>query len=228
MYLHRRWLKKNGQEGCENVEHIVLQLNATFPNKVIGICDRDYTTFSDTYTPTSNVFLTDGRDIEMMMFECSIVQDELRKLADFDITYRKSVDFARQIGYLRIANERFKLGFSFKKKLKYNILLHPRTGDAIPAELIAFEQQFIADVYGYTALQLQQHKTELATQADKLICRGHDVVDMLANYYRNKANKKMLEQILAVYYHTDSFRTTTLCADLNSWAVVYNPNLLNI
>ena len=221
-------IEKNGQESCENVEHIVLQLNTSYPNKIIGIRDKDYTTFSDTYTPAVNVFYTDGRDIEMMMFECGFVQGELRKLDDFDNTYRKSVDFARQIGYLRIANDRLKLGFSFKKKLKYNILLHPRTGDAIPAELIAFEQQFIADVGGYTALQLQQHKTELATQTDKLICRGHDVVDMLANYYRTKVSKKELELILAVYYHINSFRTTTLYDDLNRWAIVYNPHLMNI
>lgn len=219
-------VEKNLQESCDNVEFIVGQLNVNYPNKIIGIRDKDYTSFSTTYERKENIFFTDGRDIEMMMFECSFVQEELQKLEKFDSKYRNSIEFARRIGYLRIANEKYKSGYSFKKNIKYNILLEARTGDVIPDALLALESQFITEQVSCSEMQFVQLTSELSGMNDKWICRGHDVIDMLSNYYRNITDKRSLELLLAVYYHEVSFKATTLYATLKEWAMDNNSKIL--
>src|SRR5574344_2841197 len=55
---------------CLNVEKIVKEINCILSDTLIfGIRDADYTRFDSTYSLPDNIFRTDYRDIEMMMFE---------------------------------------------------------------------------------------------------------------------------------------------------------------
>ena len=79
-------IEKNYQESCTCVENIVSQITQTIKNvAVLGIRDADYTAFNSTYSLPENIFTTDARDIEMMMFECTEVKSELKKkVIDFE------------------------------------------------------------------------------------------------------------------------------------------------
>ena len=124
--------EKNFQESCTCVEDIVSLITQNSNVTLMGIRDADYTTFDTTYSLPLNIFRTDARDIEMMMFDCGEVRTELNKLNEFDDYFSKSLSIAREIGFYRIVNDVHRRGFSFKKNLKYDKLLDSRTGDLMP------------------------------------------------------------------------------------------------
>ena len=67
---------ESGRKSYKNVEDIVSSISGDVPNcRIFGIRDKDYTQYENPgYEPIQNVFLTDRRDMEMMLLESSSVQ----------------------------------------------------------------------------------------------------------------------------------------------------------
>lgn len=109
---------------CLNVEKIVKEINCILSDTLIfGIRDADYTRFDSTYSLPDNIFCTDYRDIEMMMFECEEVKAFFcSQYHNYTASYITSLSYAKEIGYFRIFNDVFHLGFNFKRKLKFDFL----------------------------------------------------------------------------------------------------------
>lgn len=223
-------VEKNYQESCTCVEEIVYQITQSIQNvTLLGIRDADYTAFNSTYTLPENIFRTDARDIEMMMFECIEVKRELKKMVEyFDDFYTKSLTIARPIGFFRMVNDKHHLGFSFKKNLKYDQLLDSHTGDLVPGAIESFVNTFFVAVSNYTVYDFETFKIAHQTTNDNAICRGHDVMTLLANYLKNKITKKEIELALAVYYDFTSFQSTTLYADISRWGNGRNKVLFRV
>ena len=223
-------VEKNYQESCTCVEDIVYRINQSIENvAVLGIRDADYTTFNNTYSLPENIFRTDARDIEMMMFECTHVKWELKKMVvDFDDFYNKSLTIARPIGLFRMVNDTQHLGFSFKKNLKYDQLLESHTGDLVPGAINSFANTFCVAIYNYTINDFETFEITHQTTNDRAICRGHDVITLLANYLKNRITKKEIELTLAVYYAFTSFQSTALYADISLWGVERNKVLFRV
>ena len=169
--------------------------------------------------------MTDARDIEMLMFQCPLVLSELRKLTDYDLNFQIAKDIARQIGILRIANDKNHLGFSFKTNLKFDLLLDARTAGIIPGSLRYLEIKFLSHVSGFTDSDLTSLKSSIATYNHSIICRGHDVITLLATKYKNIISKKEFELTLAVYYDITTFKNTKLYQQLHYWAEVHHKML---
>ena len=213
-------VEKNYQESCTCVEAIVYQITQSIPDvALLGIRDVDYTAFNSTYSLKANIFSTDARDIEMMMFGCSEVKMEFNKITGFDTYFTKSVSIAREIGFYRLINDVQNLGFSFKANLKFSEWLDARTGDLLPEALTNFEQIFLNANTTLSADNFRAFKITYHTVADNNICRGHDVITLLANYLKNRITKKEIELTLAVYYAFGSFQCTALYNNIYKWGV---------
>ena len=222
-------VEKNYQESCTCVEDIVYQVAQTIENvTLLGIRDTDYTAFNSTYSHPANMFRTDAHDIEMMMFDCDEVKMELRKNTGFDTYFAKSVSIARKIGFYCLVNDVRHLGFSFKKNLKYDQLLECHTGDLLPGALNSFASTFFVAVSNYTVNDFETLKIAHQTTNDSVICRGHDVITLLANYLKNRITKKEIELALAVYYAFTTFQSTALYAGISRWGVDRNKVLFRV
>jgi len=223
-------IEKNYQESCTCVEDIVYQVTQTIKHvAVLGIRDADYTPFNSSYSLPGNIFRTDARDIEMMMFECTEVKRELKKMVvDFDDYYNKSLTIARPIGFFRMLNDVHQLGFSFKKNLKYDQLLESHSGDLAPGAINSFANTFFCTVINYTINDFETFKIAHQAINDSEICRGHDVISLLGNYLRNRITKKEIELTLAVYYAFTSFQSTALYSQINQWGVDRNKDLFKV
>ena len=169
--------------------------------------------------------MTDARDIEMLMFQCPLVLGELRKLTNFDLNFQIAQDIARQIGIIRIANDKNHLGFSFKTYLKFDLLLDARTAGIIPGSIQNLEIKFLSHVSGFTDSDLTNLKSSITPYNHSIICRGHDVITLLATKYKNIISKKELELTLAVYYDITTFRSTSLYQQLQNWAEAHHKML---
>ena len=59
---------ETGRKGYANVELIVSEIKEEVPvAHIMGIRDADYSRFEADYTVPANIFLTDRRDLEMML-----------------------------------------------------------------------------------------------------------------------------------------------------------------
>jgi hypothetical protein len=208
---------ENAKRSCVYVENIVSTISTTSNALIIGIRDADYTIFDTTYTLPDNVFRTDARDIEMMMFECDDVKHEFTTKFDFELYYNKTITIARKIGYYRIFNDIHKLGFSFKKQLKFSDLLDNKTGDLKAESINLFSDLFFANSTIHTKDEFDTHIQNVEHAPNTTICRGHDVVTILANYLKNKYTKVEIELTLAVYYSYQSFKKSILYRDIENW-----------
>lgn len=217
--------EKNFQESCTCVEDIVNLITQSTNVTLFGIRDADYTTFDTTYSLPLNVFRTDARDIEMMMFDCGEVRTELTKQNGFDNFFSKSISIAREIGLFRIVNDVNKRGFNFRKNIKYDKLLDSRSGDLMPGALDAFGQAFFEHKPTYSNLDFDAFKNVTSNTPDNLLCRGHDVITLLANYLEKNITKKEIELTLAVYYAFTSFQQSALYSSVLQWGSVSNKTL---
>ena len=106
---------ETGRKGYSNLEDIVLNIKGEEPRAhIMGIRDTDYTRYEDGYETPDNIFLTDRRDLEMMMLDAESVKQMLHTWAPaFDAAFAKCVPICRHFGYLRIYNSLNRLFVTF-------------------------------------------------------------------------------------------------------------------
>jgi hypothetical protein len=219
----------NHSRGNNNVKEIVQLLSEEHSNiPVLGIIDADYSRFIPTYHLPENIFRTDCRDIEMMMFQCQTVHRYLNQaISQFNHFYTRALAIARQIGYVRIANDVYQLKYSFKKNLKFSKILQSHTGELNQLAFNSFVNTFLNTADEFTADEFNQCKNRWQNNSDSEICRGHDMLTLLANFLRNKTTKREIELGLAVYYQQSTFEQTQLFTDLFQWGLTRNKQLFN-
>lgn len=217
---------KNGKEtirkGWERVERLVKAYSDTLT--IIGIRDRDYTPFVTGRAATPNVFMTDCRDLEMMMIRSGVLDRFVphvvreHSLADIlDSVYAHT----RVLGYMRIMSDVYGLTCSFhdfhKMSLMWNQTSHSYLADwrtnltycfIANSKVAVTEQQFDDFVAG--------RNLEACSEYD--VCRGHDVVEHLSwNLVKKEYSKKNLSKRMKDNYTMADFQGTRLCASLKSW-----------
>lgn len=84
---------ETGRKGYANVELIVREIKQEVPvAHIMGIRDADYSQYEEGYTVPDNIFLTDRRDLEMMLLEAETVKRELRVwIQAFDEAFAKCI-----------------------------------------------------------------------------------------------------------------------------------------
>ena len=215
---------ETGRKGYANVELIVSEIKEEVPvAHIMGIRDADYSRFEADYTVPANIFLTDRRDLEMMLLEAESVQQALRTWAPaFDDAFAKSIPVCRHFGYLRIYNEVADLTVRFHDNLRPNKYWDYQQ----QAMKATWEQdstaKFVALSEGKCAATdvkafVTTHKLENENLYD--ICRGHDLLKLLSlsmvdvqTYSVEAIMTKMTEA-----YSLNDFKATRLYASIQAW-----------
>lgn len=207
-----------GHKSCKNVEEIVQNILSDCSIKIIGIRDKDYTSFIR-YSKPANIFLTDRRDIEMM-----IIESKQGKITPFVNPNSLSdvFSYAKQIGYYRIFNDQENLGFCFDDIDADDYWDFPnkclKAGWRTVLESFFFNH--ITSTLHVT--QLKQKYNTLATRlnagnySDYDICQGHEVVYLLKRTGTNDLNK--LDKDLFGWYTKTDYSSTCLANEIKNWA----------
>lgn len=210
----------DSSRGYKNVEEIVDHISTTTNAYIFGIRDADYTSFNPSYIPKDNVFLTDARDIEMMMFECDDVKKEFsHKYKDYINIYNLSISISKEIGFYRAFNDVNEVGFSFKKKLKFDFLRDINNRDDLKVVIDYLSELFSQNVVGYSTDDFSTFKHSNSSKQSFILCQGHDVIRILATLLPQQIKKESLENDLVTYYSSSCFSSSALFRDIESWCL---------
>lgn len=213
----------DSSRGYKNVEEIVDQISTTTNAYIFGIRDADYTSFNPSYIPKDNVFLTDARDIEMMMFECDEVKKEFcDKYNDYTNIYKLSISISKEIGFYRAFNDVNEVGFSFKKKLKFDFLRDINNRDDLKVVIDYLSELFSQNVVGYSTDDFSTFKQSNSSKQSFILCQGHDVIRILATFLPQQVKKESLENDLVNHYSSSCFLSSALFRDIKSWCIKQN------
>lgn len=216
---------EDGRKSCHNVEKIVQDLHIEENNpKVFGIRDKDYTHFDISYIKPANVFLTDNRDLEMMMYSAPSVVAGLEIWHhDFPMRIGESMDKCRYLGGLRIYNEVKQCNCKFQGNInKVSLIWDYNTQSIRPdyrANLLSKFQQNIQ----HTVTEKDIEKFFISYRLDTIssydLCQGHDVGGLLRAMMKSapyNRQKELFNKMTEAYSLSD-FQHTQLYKDINIW-----------
>ena len=213
-----------GRKGYGNVEKIVQEVKSLVPSAhIMGIRDTDYTRYEDGYEAPANIFMTDRRDLEMMLMEADSVKQALRAWAPtFDAALAKCVPICRHFGYLRIYNGLNKLFVSFHDNLKtvkyWDDNIHDLKQNWEQESTSKFvslaEKDCSADAITEFVSTLSLDKEDFLD-----VCRGHDLIPVLSKaLIRNHIYSEVNIMIkMTEAYTMDDFKATRLYASIQAW-----------
>lgn len=218
---------KKGKRGCGNVALIVEAIKTSVPHAYIfGIRDADYIRYqSIPVALPSNVFLTDSRDLEMLLLESQIVRSELEKWATGYVKAIKlCTPLCRYFGYLRIYNMEKGLNCIFHDKLKTSSFWDFTTQSLSPDWKNNITQKFLhLTNYCCTETDINAfiESNSLEEEPFSHICRGHDLLKILplALVNSNVYSEKNIMNKMMDSYSIDDFKKTQLYAEIQKWQV---------
>lgn len=212
--------------GCEAVEKVVAgMLNTNTTQYIFGIRDTDYTCFTGTYQCPQNIFLTDGRDLEMMLIKSQEVRNALAALATrVPDTLDKACTITREIGYVRIFNDcNRQYGYAVNDIHRCDRLWDQRSNN-----FCAGYATYVWDAYNEQGAQRIQKSSlttlirqkQLTSKPNEDICQGHDTMRMFI-YICSSGAKDFEYQVESAWYNhypMSDFMQTSLYGDISGWA----------
>ncbi len=214
----------NGRQGYANVETIVTEIKTEVPvAHIFGIRDADYSLYNEKVTCPENIFLTDRRDLEMMLLESDSVRHALNEwMPDFETTLDKCLPICRYFGYLRICNEVLNLGCKFHDHLKTTRFwdfqqhtLKDNWQDSCTSIFISLSKG------AGTKKDVEEFIEEKSLKKEDFhdICRGHDLLPLLSLMLVNVqvySVEKIMQKMIQSYTQED-FAHTQLHARISQW-----------
>ncbi len=222
---------ENGQKGCSYVEEIVSGILAEEADPLIfGIRDRDYTCYeSPEHVFPPNIFVTDYRDVEMMMFSAPSVWADLDAWSpDLRIKLSEGKPVVRKMGYIRICNHLYNLGCNFKRRVKIIKLWNDVTHSLIPDWEAVLVTLFLSNTnVPFTEEQLCVEEDRLVAEDDLNICQGHDTVRLLQYMmvHTQYSETNIMSRMTNAYSLID-FKATQLCEHILCWAFNKEVNIV--
>lgn len=224
-----------GRKGYGNVELIVREIKNEKPKAhIIGIRDADYTRYNEEYSVPENVFLTDNRDLEMMLLKAESVKERLRSiLSDYDNIFERCVPICRYFGYLRIYNEVQNL----------SVMLNDHI---IPSKYWDYTKQSVKDDWEQKSTDKFVSLSEGACSGTDIaefissrslededlydVCRGHDFLRLLSLSMVDVQtfSEKRIMNSMIVSYSYDDFKKTKLYSGIIEWQAKEGVNVLSI
>ncbi len=211
-----------GNGGYANVESIVNYVVSENPNaNVFGIRDKDYTQYlSPPRSFSDHIFLTDRRDLEMMLSESPSVRREFASIDGFDLAERKVMPVLRYLGYQRIYIGCHNILCDFLDVVKVS-----KVWDFNSHDLLGNWKQNCDDglqaKMNVTKDQMSQFIEEkgLEQENDFDVCRGHDYVGYVSRALINTAkySEEYLSNTMYDNYSLQDFKGTNLCASILAW-----------
>jgi hypothetical protein len=211
----------------------VLEILQAAPD-VVAIVDKDFDELNGTLPAVPNLFFTDTHDLETMLLQSPALEKLLvefgseKKLAEFDGDVRAVLLAAGcTIGYLLWVSLQDGL------HLKFEGIDFPKFIDA--ATLTIDETKLIEEVKKKSQRlelktpELQQRLThqKAPTHDQWQVCRGHDLIHILAIGFRkmlgskqpNEVTVEILERDLRLAYERTYFRKTQLYVAIGNWQI---------
>lgn len=219
----------NGSGGYKNVEHIVSEvINQVKGAKIIGIRDKDYSLLlNHNFKFPKNIFLTDRRDMEMMVLESDTVSSKLRLWANplYDKAFNTAKCVAVFLGYLRIYNHMHHLSCSFHQ-LKVSKIWN-QNEHKINDNWKEYCLHFVSDEITEDDLMVFANKHQLLEFSFYDICRGHDFIKCLSlALIKQEYNKNEIFKMMISSYSVDHFRKTGLYSSIYKWQTSNNVSIL--
>ncbi len=221
----------------QNVKACIVACNEEAVEGVIGIVDADFSRLEETKEEISNLFKTDGHDLECMLMDSPAYEDVIKeyvninKYARFEGKSQERVKYillknAAIIGYLRWYSLQENLGFNFSM-LDFTLFVDVHTLEVNIEQLVkqvlirsrkinAFE---INEIVGKIKMMLEQEEDFWQ------VCCGHDLIELLTMGFVNifgDYNAKglfagQLEGSFRLAYTKSYFEITQLYKDLVAW-----------
>ena len=218
----RQGVNDKGNGGFSNVEDIVSYVSSENPEaNIFGIRDKDYTLYqTPPKTFPNNVFITDRRDLEMMLSESTSVRDGFAAIAGFDEAERKVMPVLRYLGYQRIYVDCHHLLCEFEDVVKVS-----RVWDFGTHDLVTDWKQNCDDALqerlNVRPSQLERFVEEktLEQESNYDIIRGHDYVGYVSRALVNTAkySEDYLYKMMYDNYSMQDFSQTNLCNTIRAW-----------
>ena len=215
---------ETGRKGYANVETIVREVKEEEPRAhIMGIRDADYSRFEADYTVPENIFLTDRRDLEMMLLEAESVKQTLRAWAPtYDDAFTKCVPICRFFGYLRIYNNVADLSVTFHEHLRITkFWVYKQQALESNWEQKSTTQFVELSENKCTAVDVKAFISTRSLEKENFynVCRGHDLLKLLSlnlidvqTYSVKAIMAKMIEA-----YSLDDFKSTQLYSSILAW-----------
>lgn len=220
---------EDGRRGYKNVESIVAEISAEDRKaKIFGIRDRDYTSFEvPVHIFPENVFVTDRRDLEMMLLESKSVQTAMINwTADFTKAFEIALEVGVVLGQLRLCNHIYNFSIVFRDKIK-----HSRIWNQNMHNLDINWRQYCRSVLnGYVSDEeitafINRYQLDDVSPYD--LCRGHDVLTYLSlALVKLEYSVPSITSRLINSYSAEDFQSTNLYAEIREWQLKNNVKVL--
>lgn len=239
-----------GSDGVINVIELIEKDNINKKSVVptLGVIDRDYRIPRGDVPLSSNILLTDLRDLECMMIgspSLGYVLNELgsvkkiKKFGSEAAILTKIIDACKVVGELRYFSQSTKMNLTFQN-LDYEKFVDKKSLTLNPKQLadhISGAQPSGATRITVATLATANLACKKATVLnggkyfthDLLICRGHDLTSLIAIGLRSlwgsrqasESTSSMIEGYLRVAYLTH-FKNSALYTSMASWIALRN------
>ncbi|WP_217807311.1 DUF4435 domain-containing protein [Methylomagnum ishizawai] len=226
-------------EGKNNLLGAIEKLDARRFSGALGIIDDDCDSLESWRCPSCNLLVTDGRDLECMLFCSPALERVLAELADpakiqrFEqksgVSIRaRLVENGLAFGRLRWLDKRQNWGLDFSKKITPSRFIDRKTWVVKRTELLdaTFQAAGLKDAEQLCAL------LEALPAADPwLICQGHDLVEILRlglheevfGTLKSSYGKDDIARNLRLAFHTAELALTKLYRDIRGWELNNTP-----
>lgn len=215
----------DGRRSYANVELIVTEIKSMAPlTHIIGIRDADYTKYEvPTHVFPANIFVTDRRDLEMMMLSAESVKQALIEWASaYETAFEKCVPICRHFGYLRIYNSLNGLYVSFHENLNTGKFWDYKTHELVANWEQDSTSRFVSsadkacsakDFSKFVAI----HSLDKEDFYD--ICRGHDLLPLLSKALIREHiySEGNIMLTMRKAYSINDFKTTRLYSSIKVW-----------
>lgn len=199
---------------------------------VFAVVDADFMRIENVAMPSTNLFLTDGHDLECMLLKSKALEELLgqfastKKLEDYIKAHgpirEALLGACKPLGLLRLYNHQQGLNLRFKN-LEYKKFIDSKTLKVDTKELVRLIQARSMKP------NLEKSLKALLKAPSSLdawqICQGHDLTNVLAfalsitigTNNRGSVDSEIVEKVLRVGYQPDWFKNTTLYKQMIQW-----------
>lgn len=237
--------------GCSKLLECFDILECRNVKKHIGIIDGDFHRILGTAPEIENLFLVDYHDIEVMMIKSNALNSIINisgygfKVTEFERDNNVSLlnallNSAKNIGYLRLANNIHSLGLKFKPdKPEGNQIPYK---DFICDDLVSHDYEtMIKRIMDYSRNKSKELKKEMDIKEKFLeisqneydinqLVNGHDITNILSMFFVKKikckkscvADHNAITDSLILAFETTEFQKTNLYQELKNWSAENN------
>lgn len=230
----RDGVKRGGFKAVKYIVKSILESGLT--RGIIGIVDKDYTIFrKSSIVQPNNIFTTDKRDVEMMMWSIETVsssmvthlstipEDEIRRLnpTKLDMTMQVS----RYMGSIHISDawHGLRCEHEFQNMLYWDFSTHDFKADWKTNIFQYFVNQCagMSTPTAFTQTMLNESNDQFDVMHLDFcnVARGHDFLSILSHVMIDTTtySEDNLTDMMISYITPEVFRTTNLWRSINDW-----------